>query len=466
MHQEFRATLSARDQKTNVEHQLSLPGGAERIRLRLAFPRGPGLGHMLCLSLFDGAGFRGSGHRGGALHEVRLSSTEATPGYLPGAVPPGTVSILIHAHRIADGEACPYRLDVEWEGNGKSESSRIAELAVSSDLASARTLAAVPAWYRGDLHSHTVHSDGDWTKRELLSAARKAGLDFIAVTDHNTVSHLFDDGALGAGIGASDAGNGPDPLVIAGMELTTFHGHALSLGTRAWIDWGAMPGGRSMPQIAAEVTRLGGYFVIAHPHSEGDPTCTGCDWRIAEMMPGSSPAVEVWNGPWGGDSHNEDALALWYRWLNEGRRLVATAGSDAHGPLGLVGSVGRNVVWADALSEQAVLRSIAAGRLYVSSGPHLDLSAERGARIAGVGESLPGSGQSPGASAAEIRLGWRGCPPGAVVRLVTDGTVAADIPAEGDGTWRWERVSARWCTVEVRERSGILLAVANPVFLA
>ena len=459
MQKEFRGTLQARDQKTTVEHLLSLPGGAERVRLRLDFPRGPGLGHMVTLSLLDGAGFRGSGHRGGALHEVRLSPAEATPGYLPGAVSPGTLRILLHAHRIADGQACPYRLDVQWEGTGSAPPHRGGAPA-SPDPAPA--LSAVPAWHRGDLHSHTIHSDGDWTRRELLAAMRKAGLDFIAVTDHNTVSHI-DDGAPSAP--AVDAAAESDLLVIAGMELTTFHGHALSLGTRDWIDWGALPGGRPMPQIATEVARLGGYFVIAHPHSEGDPACTGCDWRIPEMMPGSSPAVEVWNGPWEGDSHNEKALALWYGWLNEGRRLVATAGSDAHGPSGLVGSVGRNVVWAAALSEQAILRSIAAGRLYLSSGPHLDFSAERGPRIASTGGTLRPDGSAAGTGPADVRLGWRGCPPGSTVRLVTDGAAANGIPAEGDGTWRWERVSGRWCTVEVRDRSGGLLAVTNPIHL-
>ncbi len=216
MRQEFRATLSARDQKTNVEHHLSLPGGAERIRLRLAFPRGPGLGHMLCLSLFDGAGFRGSGHRGGALHEVRLSATEATPGYLPGAVRRERYA----SSSMRTGSPMGRLVPTGWMSSGKGIGSpclpRTSNGPLRRDPASARTPGAVPAWYRGDLHSHTVHSDGDWTKRELLSAARKAGLDFIAVTDHNTVSHLFDDSTSDAGGGTLAATVGPDPLVIAG----------------------------------------------------------------------------------------------------------------------------------------------------------------------------------------------------------------------------------------------------------
>ena len=77
----------------------------------------------------------------------------------------------------------------------------------------------------GDLHTHTVHSDGNWDVPGLLAGARQAGPDFLAITDHNTVSHL-------AGLGEN---TGQPPLVVAGMDLTIFRGHALGLGTRRWI---------------------------------------------------------------------------------------------------------------------------------------------------------------------------------------------------------------------------------------
>ena len=38
---------------------------------------------------------------------------------------------------------------------------------------------------RGDLHMHTTESDGRHTLREMAEAARDAGLDYIAVTDHS-----------------------------------------------------------------------------------------------------------------------------------------------------------------------------------------------------------------------------------------------------------------------------------------
>ena len=42
-------------------------------------------------------------------------------------------------------------------------------------------------WYRGDLHIHSARSHGaELTPGQLAVAARASGLDFIAVTEHNT----------------------------------------------------------------------------------------------------------------------------------------------------------------------------------------------------------------------------------------------------------------------------------------
>src|SRR4029453_14358297 len=43
-------------------------------------------------------------------------------------------------------------------------------------------------WYRGDLHLHTVHSDGRRTPAELAAAAPAAGRDFRASPEHNPAS--------------------------------------------------------------------------------------------------------------------------------------------------------------------------------------------------------------------------------------------------------------------------------------
>jgi len=41
-----------------------------------------------------------------------------------------------------------------------------------------------------DLHSHTLYSDGDRTPAQLFAAAKAAGVQVLAVTDHDTVSGI------------------------------------------------------------------------------------------------------------------------------------------------------------------------------------------------------------------------------------------------------------------------------------
>ena len=41
-------------------------------------------------------------------------------------------------------------------------------------------------WLKGNIHSHTVFSDGHWTPEEMKEAYKRHGYDFLAVTDHDT----------------------------------------------------------------------------------------------------------------------------------------------------------------------------------------------------------------------------------------------------------------------------------------
>jgi len=308
-----------------------------------------------------------------------------------------------------------------------------------------------PGWYRGDLHTHSDHSDAhDFPVADLLRLARNAGLDFVFLTDHNTVS----------GLPEMDAATDETLLAAGGIELTTYWGHALCLGARAWVDWRMRPSTGDMARVAAATYAQGQVFVIAHPQADGEPGCTGCSWRFGEMMPGDARVVEVWNGPWGCDSNNEKALALWYDWLNQGLRLAATAGSDAHGSRDYASGPGFNVIYAEALSEAALLEGVLAGRLYLSSGPQLTFQARSDD---GATWMLGDSVTRP----ATFEVRWRDCPPDAEVRVIVNGRLLVAVPAgvEGAHPWALTPDEADWVTVEIRDKSGAMLAVTNPIFL-
>ena len=181
-------------------------------------------------------------------------------------------------------------------------------------------------------------------------------LDFIFLTDHNTTS----------GLAAVESLAADDLLTAGGMELTTFWGHALCLGTRTWVDWRIRPGTGAMPRIAADTYAAEQLFVIAHPRAVGDPACTGCTWRYGEMMPGNAQVVEIWNGPWDGDSNNEAALALCYDWFNQGWHLRAPPGPTPHGDQDYAARPGFSVIYAESRTEAALLKAVAAGHLYLA----------------------------------------------------------------------------------------------------
>jgi hypothetical protein len=63
-----------------------------------------------------------------------------------------------------------------------------------------------------DLHSHTTASDGATEPRELVRLAREAGVDVLAVTDHDTVDAVED---------CADEGRARGVRVIAGIELSS-----------------------------------------------------------------------------------------------------------------------------------------------------------------------------------------------------------------------------------------------------
>jgi 3',5'-nucleoside bisphosphate phosphatase len=92
---------------------------------------------------------------------------------------------------------------------------------------------------RADLHSHSTASDGTCPPAEVMSRAREAGLDVIALTDHDTV----------AGHNEARAALPPGLTLVPGMELSCrLDGHSLHL-----LGYLFDPAG---PELAAECAAI------------------------------------------------------------------------------------------------------------------------------------------------------------------------------------------------------------------
>jgi predicted metal-dependent phosphoesterase TrpH len=178
----------------------------------------------------------------------------------------------------------------------------------------------MPFWGRADLHMHTDASDGWPTPLELVDhAARRAHLDVIGVTDHDTI-----EGALRA---AEHAARLSKLHVIIGEEVSSRDGHILGL----FLEHRIKPGLSAAATVHA-IHDQGGLAVAVHPFWRTQPrtgNAHGVGWLAAELP---FDAVEVENATPGFYVVNQLA-----RRLNLGLGAAEVGSSDAH----IVDAVGR-----------------------------------------------------------------------------------------------------------------------------
>src|SRR5262245_21522188 len=139
---------------------VEVPTGTAVLRVELDYDRGDGA--VLDLGCLSPGGFRG--WSGGARESFVIAPHTATPGYLPGELEAGTWQVMIGVHRVPP-DGVGYRLTAHTAtAPGPLLQPEPSPLAppVPRDRPPRRVLPARPGhrWLAGDLHTHTVHSDG------------------------------------------------------------------------------------------------------------------------------------------------------------------------------------------------------------------------------------------------------------------------------------------------------------------
>jgi predicted metal-dependent phosphoesterase TrpH len=157
-----------------------------------------------------------------------------------------------------------------------------------------------------DLHVHTCYSrDASTTLNEVVTSAKKQGLDGIAITDHNTLDGYFKLRKRGL-------------IVIPGIEISSQKGHILGLNVTKPI-----PQTLSPYETIQKIHENGGIAIAAHP-----TTAYKDSLRIKKNTELKFDAIEVINSstfPFFLSTHLSRKLAVH---LN----LPQTAGSDSHLP--------------------------------------------------------------------------------------------------------------------------------------
>jgi hypothetical protein len=266
----------------------------------------------------------------------------------------------------------------------------IANVAFFGPVDSSPAAARAGPVLRGVIHVHSLYSDGGGTVEEIAAAASRLGLDFVILTDHNTLQPIYDgrEGWYG------------DVLVVCGTELSLPWGHALYIPidvppppTDGW------PPRERLSELLSDSTAL---TFVAHPSRRRGK------WRERPLPRTTGIEIINANSEWRNDSIGEllvtaialpffssafnrlldrpaANLALWDSLLAE-RPTVGIGSVDAHARIKL----GRDRFWKFPSYEKvfglvqlhlplneplprelpaaraALLRAIARGRLYTA----------------------------------------------------------------------------------------------------
>lgn len=453
-------SVTGAQNKTYFEVPFKVPSDTHRISVDFQYT-GKEERATLDLGIFDPERFRGES--GGNKSHFTISETDATPSYLPGAIPPGEWHLLIAVPNMRPQTVSHYRAEVRF--NSHDEDSSFA----------AHPLEQGTRWYRGDLHMHTGHSDGSCSSQGgsmvpcplfvSVQTAAARGLDFIAITDHNATSQYDDERELQPYFDRV--------LLIPAREMTTFYGHFNIFGITQYIDFRVTPGERDLNTVLKEVRSKGGIASISHAEAPGGETCMGCRWEPpAAADTDLFSAVEVING----GQIMFSSANFWDAQLRNGHRLAAIGGSDSHNathPPRPPGSIGwpTTGVEADNLSVAAILNGIRAGRTFVdltaSHDKLVDFEAESRTEHTRMGGTLHTVAGAP----VRVSVHTVACA-GSVVHLLLDGQ---EVPgakpmnvdgADSSGTATIVAGAGRhWLRVEVRDTKGDLQLMSSPLYV-
>jgi hypothetical protein len=378
-----------------------------------------------------------------------IGEAAASRAYVPGPIKPGTWRVVVGKAKVVASPAL-YHVEI--------------------DFRTAPTLPVVPRkpyqvaaprktelrYYAGDFHVHSREStDATPTLEANVALAKQRGLDFIEMSDHNTITQLdfFED----------IQANEPAFLLIPGIEFTTYMGHANAIGATKWVDHKIGQPGVTIEGAADQILAQGAILSINHPALDIGDLCIGCAWKHA-LDPAKVGGVEIGTGGLskGAALFSAKAIAFWDAILDKGIKIPAMGGSDDHRAGVSDGNVESPVgspttlIRARELSVAGITEGIRKGATVVKlegpSDPMCELEAatkKGGDAIAFPGDSIGVrkvvlrariSGRTPGDS-HQVRLVKNGVPMGEPVDVTSDPFVyesIVDAPAAGEDRWRAE----------------------------
>jgi len=218
-------------------------------------------------------------------------------------------------------------------------------------------------WLKGNLHTHTLESDGDSTPQEVAVWYRDHGYDFLFLTDHDKITRIEAPEGL---------------LLIPGEEVTDrlpkkpLHVNALGLERVVLPQGGSTPVEVLQRNIDA-VRAAGGIPLVNHPNF-------GWAFGAEELLQlRGLVLLEIASGhPYVNAQGPPSAEEMWDRLLTDGRRVYGVAVDDMHHLKRVWDTdvVLPGKAWVMVRSEKregkAILEALARGDFYASTGVALE----------------------------------------------------------------------------------------------
>lgn len=348
-------------------------------------------------------------------------------------------------------------------------------------------------WYGGDLHFHSLHSDGSQYPAEIAVAAQGAGLSFAMLTDHNGIEGKYE---------WLDTKTN-DFLPILGNEITTNtpKDHAESgFGHMNQIFISRIDGNnidtsyiwlRAVFEDHAAVQNMidkthdqGGLIFFNHPIQGSDWAGRFRSWGHVKNF----DAIEIWNSwPIHINTVNDDfkktntnsyTTQCWFEYLNAGNRIAAYATSDCHDIYGkkawpnemvyyrsTIGN-GRTYVYCEQFDEDNLKKSLKEGKAFLTSGAGPLVILKVDGKIPGEIVHVPEDGKV--CVMTNILANYPLLDAPDAIRIIQDGKVVQNIATTGTMTQKTqtkvEVLKDGWVMVEVFGHWP-MVTLTNPVYL-
>ena len=199
-----------------------------------------------------------------------------------------------------------------------------------------------------DLHIHTIYSyDGTASVPAVLARAKQAGLDVIAITDHDEIA---------GSLKAVDLASKYSVEVISGIEITTAEGDLLALNVTQKIERGL-----SLIETVLKVGEAGGFCIAPHPMAGGLGMKSLGAYPILKALRNSEVArvliaVETYNAT------TIDKMSNHYaRILADRLNITQTGSSDAH----IVEAIGLGSTEFDGHTVQDLIKALHKGSVRI-----------------------------------------------------------------------------------------------------